>query len=111
MLAALNVRLLLTMALFGRLANGVYFWPLLTQSQWISSASTTTRCLRQISPMRVRSSADQQLPVGFCGLHRMKECVSMLMRRSNSSKSIANWPFTNLSGTSSALVCEAVRSE
>ena len=35
MLAALNVRLLLTMALFGRLANGVYFWPLPTQSQWI----------------------------------------------------------------------------
>ena len=33
LLAALNVKLLLTMALFGRLANGVYFWPLPTQSQ------------------------------------------------------------------------------
>ena len=72
LLAALNVMLLLTMALFGRVANGVYFWPLLTKSQWISSASTMTRRRRQISPSRIRSSALQQLPVGFCGLQRMK---------------------------------------
>ena len=76
MLAALKVMLLSTTALFGRLANGVYFCPLATQSQWISSASTTTRCFRQISPMRSRSACDQQLPVGFCGLQRMKEFVS-----------------------------------
>src|SRR5690349_14060137 len=76
LLAALNVMLLSTTALFGRLMKGVYFCPLLTQSQWISSASTSTRCFRQISPMRSRSSADQQLPVGFCGLQRMNVWVS-----------------------------------
>ena len=46
LLAALNVMLLLTIALFGRLANGVYLFPLVTKSQWISSASTTTRLLQ-----------------------------------------------------------------
>ena len=110
MLAALKVMLLSTIAWLGRLANGVYFWPLATKSQWISSASTTTRCLRQISPMRVRSSALQQLPVGFCGLHRMNELVSTLICFSNCSKSIANLPLANLSGTSSASVWLAVRS-
>src|SRR5215207_9155817 len=108
LLAALKVMLLSTTALFERLANGVYFCPLLTQSQWISSDSSTTRCFRQISPMRSRSSGDQQLPVGFCGLQRMKLCVSMLMRRSKSSKSIWNLPLTNLSGLSSAFVSDAV---
>jgi hypothetical protein len=33
LLAALNVMLLLTTALFGRLANGVYLFPFVTQSQ------------------------------------------------------------------------------
>src|SRR5215813_13039287 len=76
LLAALNVMLLLTTALFGRLANGTYFSPLFAKSQWISSARTSTRCFRQISPSRIRSSADHILPVGFCGLHRMKALVS-----------------------------------
>src|SRR5688572_29001618 len=88
LLAALNVMLLLTISLFGRLLNGVYLFPLVTQSQWISSASTRTRRRRQISPTRVRSSALQQLPVGFCGLHKSNVLVSWLMRRSRSSKSI-----------------------
>src|SRR5271156_3202404 len=88
LLAALNVRLLFTTALFGRLANGVYFWPFVTKSQWVSSASTTTRRRRQISPTRIRSSGDQQFPVGFWGLQRMATFVSWLMRRSKSSKSI-----------------------
>src|SRR5207247_6456210 len=65
LLAALNVMLLLTIALFGRLANGVYLFPFVTQSQWISSARTMTRRRRQISPSRIRSSADQKLPEGF----------------------------------------------
>src|SRR3954470_3261709 len=82
LLAALKVMLLLTISLFGRLANGVYFAPRDTKSQWISSASTTTRRRRQISPRRVMSSADQQFPVGFCGLQRMNVLVSWLMRRS-----------------------------
>src|SRR5450759_188183 len=85
LLAALKVRLLLTIALFGRVANGVYFWPRVTQSQWISSASTITRRRRQISPMRVSSSDVQALPVGFCGLHRMNVLVLRLMRCSKSS--------------------------
>src|SRR3954469_16287156 len=71
LLAALKVMLLLTIALSGRLANGVYFCPFWTKSQWISSASTTTRRFRQISPSFIRSACDQVLPVGFCGLHRM----------------------------------------
>ncbi len=87
-----------------------YFWPLLTKSQWISSASTTTRCFRQISPIRSMSSALQQLPVGFCGLQRMNELVSTLICFSNCSKSIAYLPLTILSGTSSAMVWLAVRS-
>src|SRR3954451_18402880 len=85
LLAALNVRLLLTMALFGRLAKGVYFWPFVTQSQWISSASTITPCFRQISPIFVSSSGVHTLPVGFCGLQRMNVLVCGLMRRSKSS--------------------------
>src|SRR5260370_42711798 len=87
-LAALKVMLLFTMALFGRLANGVYLTPFIAKSQWISSARTTTRRRRQISPSRVRSSGDHMLPVGFCGLHRMNELVSWSIRRSKSSKSI-----------------------
>src|SRR5438105_15312911 len=71
LLAALNVMLLLTTALLGNVANGVYLLPLVAKSQWISSASTSTRFRRQISPRRIRSSGDQALPVGFCGLHRM----------------------------------------
>src|SRR5262249_35199730 len=51
LLAALYVTLLFTTALFGSVANGVYFAPLVTKSQWISSASTSTRFFRQISPM------------------------------------------------------------
>src|SRR5258707_13586538 len=85
LLAALNVRLLLTIALFGSVANGVYFWPLVTQSQWISSASTITPCLRQISPILVSSSGVHALPVGFCGLQRMNGLVLGLIRRSKSS--------------------------
>src|SRR5207302_754098 len=85
LLAALNVRLLLTIALFGRLANGVYFCPLVTQSQWISSASTITPWRRQISPIFVNSSGVQTFPVGFCGLHRMNVFVLGLIRRSKSS--------------------------
>src|SRR5213596_2044764 len=88
LLAALKVMLLFTIALFGKVANGVYLPLLLTKSQWISSASTTTRLLRQISPRRIKSSGDQTLPVGFCGLHRMTALVSMLIRFSKSSKSI-----------------------
>ena len=111
LLAALNVMLLLTTSLLDRLANGVYFCPLATQSQWISSASTTTRCLRQISPMRSRSAALQQLPVGFCGLHRMKLLVSTLICFSNASKSISySPPAPRFSFTSSASVWLAVRS-
>ena len=104
MLAALKVRLLLTIALFGSAANGVYFWPLVTQSQWISSASTMTRWRRQISPMRVSSSGVQQLPVGFCGLQRMKVLVSRLMRRSKSSKSNVKRPLTTFITLSSGSV-------
>src|SRR5438876_8207413 len=85
LLAALKVMLLFTTALFGSVANGVYLTPLLTKSQWISSASTTTRRRRQISPSRIRSCCDQTLPVGFCGLQRMKAFVSFEMRRSKSS--------------------------
>src|SRR5579871_1114227 len=80
LLAALKVTLLSTTALFGSVAKGVYLLPFVTKSQWISSASTSTRCFRQISPMRIRSSCDQVLPVGFCGLHRMNAFVSMLIR-------------------------------
>src|SRR5262252_5758123 len=72
LLAALNVMLLLTIALFDSVENGVYFWPLVTQSQWISSARTMTPWRRQISPILVSSSGVHALPVGFCGLHRMK---------------------------------------
>src|SRR5262252_10404633 len=79
LLAALNVMLLFTIALSGRLANGVYFCPFWTKSQWISSARTTTRRRRQISPIFIRSACDQQLPVGFCGLQRMYALVSWLM--------------------------------
>src|SRR5262245_51031160 len=79
LLAALNVMLLLTIALSGSVANGVYFCPFCTKSQWISSASTTTRCFRQISPSFNRSSCDQVFPVGFCGLQRMYAFVSPLM--------------------------------
>src|SRR6186997_2003896 len=71
LLAALKVTLLFTTALFGSVENGMYFCPLVAKSQWISSASTSTRFFRQISPMRIRSSADHMLPVGFCGLQRM----------------------------------------
>src|SRR6185295_19381258 len=63
LLPALKVTLLFTIALSGRLANGVYFWPFWTKSQWISSARTTTRCFRQISPSFRRSSCDQVFPV------------------------------------------------
>ncbi len=87
LLAALKVRLLSTISRFGRLAKGTYAASRFTKSQWISSDSTTTRCSRQISPIRVRSSADQALPVGFCGLHRMK-ALARRARRSKSSKSI-----------------------
>ena len=87
LLTALNVMQLSTISVLGRLAKGVYFWPFVTKSQWISSESTTTRCLRQISPIRVKSSADQQLPVGFCGLQRMNT-LARLALRSKSSKSI-----------------------
>src|SRR5438093_5645073 len=104
LLAALNVMLLLTTALFGSVANGVYLFPLLTKSQWISSASTTTRLRRQISPSRIRSPDDHVLPVGFCGLHRMNAFVSMLMRRSKSSKSIWNLPSTYFIRLSSGFV-------
>src|SRR5262245_10193372 len=88
LLAALKVMLLLTTALFGSVANGVYLTPLFAKSQWISSERTTTRRRRQISPRRIRSSGDQTLPVGFCGLQRMSALVSLLIRRSKSSKSI-----------------------
>src|SRR5881628_341106 len=88
LLAALNVMLLFTIALSGSVANGVYFCPFDTKSQWISSASTTTRRLRQISPIFIRSACDHVLPVGFCGLQRMYTLVSGPMWRSNSSKSI-----------------------
>src|SRR6058998_3304911 len=87
LLAALNVMLLFTIALSGRLANGVYLFPFVTQSQWISSARTTTRRRRQISPSFIRSACDQVLPVGFCGLHRIYALVSWLIWCSNSSKS------------------------
>src|SRR5262245_11955872 len=110
LLAALKVMLLLTTALFGSDANGVYLLPFVTKSQWISSASTMTRRLRQISPSRIRSSADHALPVGFCGLHRMNAFVSWLMRRSKSSKSIWNRPSTSFIRLSSGLVWVAVRS-
>ena len=53
LLAALNVRLFMTMSLFASVAYGVYVLPLVTKSQWISSASTTTRRLVQISPSLV----------------------------------------------------------
>src|SRR5437867_11968179 len=104
LLAALKVMPLLTTALFGSVANGVYLTPLFTKSQWISSARTTTRRRRQISPRRIRSSGDQQLPVGFCGLQRMKAFVSWLMRRSKSSKSIEYLPSTSFITFSSAFV-------
>src|SRR4030095_2126393 len=110
LLAALKVMLLLTTALFGSVENGVYLWPLLTKSQWISSASTTTRRRRQISPRRIRSSGDQVFPVGFCGLHRMNALVSWLMRRSKSSKSIEYLPSTTFITFSSGLVPLARRS-
>src|SRR5262249_43564105 len=104
LLAALNVMLLLTTALFGRLANGTYLLPLFWKSQWISSATPTTRLRRQISPSRIRSSCDHMFPVGFCGLHRMKALVSMLMRFSKSSKSIVYRPSTIFIRLSSGLV-------
>src|SRR6476659_2572158 len=85
LLAALNVMLLSTIALLGSVANGVYFWPLVTQSQWISSARTITPCFRQISPIFVNSSGVQAWAVGFFGLQRMKVLVCGLMRRSKSS--------------------------
>ena len=86
MLAALKVRLLSTISLSGRLWKGVYLLSAVTKSQWISSASTMTRLRRQISPMRSRSSSDQQLPVGFCGLHSRK-VFTRVARRSKSSQS------------------------
>src|SRR5476649_840756 len=104
LLAALNVRLLLTIALFGSVANGVYFWPFVTQSQWISSASTITPCLRQISPMRVSSAGVHALPVGFCGLQRMNVLVAGLMRFSKSSKSNVKRPLTTFITLSSGSV-------
>src|SRR5580693_6768025 len=64
LLAALNVMLLLTTSRFSSVLNGVYFTPLLMKSQWISSDSTITRFLRQISPMCVKSDLLQALPVG-----------------------------------------------
>src|SRR5213593_3392716 len=111
LLAALKVMLLLTTALFGSVANGVYLTPLFTKSQWISSARTTTRRRRQISPMRVRSSGDQQLPVGLCGLQRINVLVSWQMRRSRSSKSIEYRPSTSFIRHSSALRWQKSRSE
>ena len=88
LLAALKVMLLLTTALFGRLANGTYFCPFVAKSQWISSARTSTLCFRHVSPRRIRSASDHMFPVGFCGLHRMNAFVSLLIRFSKSSKSI-----------------------
>src|SRR2546423_13505435 len=88
LLAALNVRLLRTTSLFGSDANGVYLFPFVTKSQWISSARTTTRRFRQISPRRIKSSRDQQLPGGFCGVQRMNGFVSGAMRGAESAKSI-----------------------
>src|SRR5436190_18519693 len=104
LLAALNVMLLLTTALFGRLANGVYLLPLVTQSQWISSARTMTRRRRQMSPSFSRSSFDQVLPVGFCGLQRISVLVSCVILRSRSSKSIEYLPFTSFSGFGCSMV-------
>src|SRR5262245_45925551 len=76
LLADLNVKLLRTIASFSRLAKGVYFCPFVTKSQWISSASTSTRFFRQISPSVIKSCFVQTLPVGFCGLHRISVLVS-----------------------------------
>ena len=50
LLAALKVMELSTIFLSSRVEKGVYFWPLPTKSQWISSDSTLMLCLRQISP-------------------------------------------------------------
>ena len=50
LLPDLKVMELSTIFLSSRVLKGVYFWPLLTKSQWISSDSTLTLCLRQISP-------------------------------------------------------------
>src|SRR5882724_446231 len=62
LLAPLKVMLLLPIALFGSVANGVYFWPLVTQWRWISAASTITPWRRQISPIFVSSSGVRTLP-------------------------------------------------
>ncbi|API74836.1 hypothetical protein AC251_09860 [Ralstonia pseudosolanacearum] len=50
-----------------------------TKSWWISSAITRMPWRRQISPIVRRSSSDQTLPVGLCGLERMNSRVSSRM--------------------------------
>ena len=45
----------------------------------------------QISPIFSRPAWLQQLPVGFCGLQRMKLLVSTLICFSKASKSMAAW--------------------
>src|SRR5690606_3427646 len=64
-----------------------------TKSQWISSETTSTLCLRQISPRRSSSLFVQTLPAGLCGLHRIKSFTfGSLALASKSSKSIRYTP-------------------
>src|SRR5665213_1912572 len=65
LLPDLKVLELLTMSLLSKVLMGMYFWPLVTKSQWISSDRMTTLCLRHNSPIRFNSSLDQTLPVGL----------------------------------------------
>jgi len=56
----------------------------------LSSATTSTRCFRQISPTRVSSSRVHTRPTGLWGLHRMKSVVAgSAAFFSKSSKSIS----------------------
>ena len=50
LLPDLKVMLLATIFLSSRVLKGVYFWPLVMKSQWISSDRTMILCFRQSSP-------------------------------------------------------------
>src|SRR5579863_10370473 len=94
LLPDLKVMLLLTMSLFSSVLIGVYFCPLVTKSQWISSDRMMILCLRQSSPIRLSSAFVQALPVGLLGLQRIMVLVSGVMWCSRSSQSISYLPLT-----------------
>ena len=57
------------------------------RSWWISSEITSTPWRAQISPMARSSASVQTLPVGLCGLHRMKILVFGLIAASKAASS------------------------